>query len=399
MKGILAVLLAAALTSGLAAAAPSARRATLTFTIAAGVRDYDIFVGPLGGGICIGSVRITDPKPDADVAWSPDGRRLVFDRQTGTLTSDVFVADANGSHLRNLSRGSAGYSWDPDWSRDGTRVVYVASNDTVEQLVTIRPDGTGAQPVPGTAVDPNDQLRSPQWTPDGAWIAYTLTDGIHLIHEDGSGGHLLLGDALGPDWSPDGTRIAFTRAGDLALADADGSNVRFVTRTPNALEGAPAFSPDGTQLFYTSIDNAPRGEQGPGNHMYMTDADGGNRREIFGVFLGWVAAWRPPAPAVKGRRCVIRGTPRSDRLAGTSKGDLIYAGGGNDVVRGRGGDDIIVGDVPFSAHPGKDRLYGGPGRDYIDSYDGRRDVVDGGSGKDRGMFDGHDRVRSIERQG
>src|SRR5690242_1160081 len=300
MKGVLVVLLAAMVMSGLASAAPSGRRPTLSFTIAPGVSDYDAIVGPLGGGICVGNVRVTDPKPDGDVEWSPDGKRLVFDRQTGTLTADVFVADADGSRLRNLSNSRADYSWDPDWSPDGTRIVYIASSETVEQLVTIRPDGTDAQPLPGTAVDPNDQLRSPQWTPDGVWIAYTLTDGIHLIHQDGSGGHLLLADALGPDWSPDGSRVAFTRAGDLALANADGSNVRFVTRTPNALEGAPAFSPDGTQLFYTSLDAAPRGEQGPGDHMYLSDAEGGNRREISGPVDGWVAAWRPSAPAIRG---------------------------------------------------------------------------------------------------
>jgi len=86
-------------------------------------------------------------------------------------------------------------------------------------------------------------------------------------------------------------------------------------------------------------------------------------------------------------------------LVGSAKGDLILAGGGNDVVRGRGGDDIIVGDVPFARARGKDRLFGGPGRDYIDSYDGRRDVVDGGSGRDRGISDRHDLVRSVERYG
>ena len=69
------------------------------------------------------------------------------------------------------------------------------------------------------------------------------------------------------------------------------------------------------------------------------------------------------------------------------------------LVHGLGGDDIIVGDVPFSAHPGKDRLFGGTGRDYIDSYDGRRDLANGGPGRDRGMFDRHDRVRSIETRG
>jgi dipeptidyl aminopeptidase/acylaminoacyl peptidase len=340
---------------------------------------------------------------DGGVSWSPDGRSLAFYRQTGSLTADVFVADANGSHLRNLSRGSVDFSWAPDWSPDGSRIVYVAAGKTVEQLVTVRPDGSDRLPVPETAVDPNEQLRSPQWTPDGAWIGYTLTDGIHLVRPDGSGGHLLLRDALGPAWSPDGRRIAFTRDGDLALADSDGSNVILITRTPNLLEGAPEWSPDGSKMVYVSIDETdPKVENGPGDHMYLADGNAQNRRELRGPrgVAAWGPAWRPAAPAPRGTRpCAILGTPHADRLVGTAKGDLIFAGQGNDVVRGGSGDDIIVGDVPFSAHPGKDRLYGGPGRDFIDSYDGRRDRVNGGPGRDRGVWDEHDRVRSIESYG
>ena len=78
---------------------------------------------------------------------------------------------------------------------------------------------------------------------------------------------------------------------------------------------------------------------------------------------------------------------------------MIFAGGGNDLVHGRGGNDIIVGDSPFAKGAGKDRLLGGPGRDFIDSEDGRRDLIDGGPGRDRGVFDRGDRVRSIERFG
>jgi len=391
-----------ALTCGMAAsAAPVVRAPMLSFTVAPGVSDYGFT--PLGGGICLGDRRVTDPKADAGIAWSPDGSRLAFFRQTGTLTADVFVADADGSHLRNLTKGSAQFSWAPDWSPDGTRIVYVASDPNVERLVTVRPDGSGAEVVPNTAVDPTSQLGDPQWFPDGSVLGFTLTDGIHVIRPDGSGSRLLLADATGFDWSPDGKRIVFTRGDDLALAQSDGTDVSFVTRTPRLGEGGASFSPDGAKLVWVAVDNTdPKVGTGPGDHMYVADGDGRNRhilRAPHGV-PAWGPTWRPAAQVPAGLRpCVLQGTKRNDVLVGTAKGDMIFAKGGNDVVHGLGGDDIIVGDVPFSAHPGKDRLFGGPGRDYIDSYDGRRDLANGGPGRDRGMFDRHDRVRSIETRG
>jgi dipeptidyl aminopeptidase/acylaminoacyl peptidase len=390
-----------ALSAGLASANPAQLQPTLSFTIAPGVSDYGF--APLGGGICLGNRRVTEPSPDGGIAWSPDGRRVAFYRQTGPLTAEVFVAAADGSHLRNLTKGTAQFSWAPDWSPDGSRIVYVASDPDVERLVTIRPDGSGREPVPGTAVDPSDQLDGPQWSPDGNLIGFTLTDGIHVIRPDGSQSRLLLAQAYGFDWSPDGRRIVFTRDRDLALAASDGSGVTFVTRTPNLHEGAAHWSPDGTRTVYVAVDETdPKVEEGLGDHMYLADGNGRNRRELRGPrgVGAWTPVWRPAASPPSGTRpCALLGTPGSDVLVGTEKGDLILAGRGNDVVRGRGGDDIIVGDVPFARRRGKDRLYGGAGRDFVDSYDGRRDVVNGGPGRDRGIFDRHDRVRSIERYG
>jgi len=402
VRWIVIIVAAAALAACMgASASPVSRKPTLSFTVAAGVSDSGF--APLGGGICLGDRRVTDPAADGGIAWSPDGSRVAFFRQTGPLTADVFVSDADGSHLRNLTHGRAQFSWAPDWSPDGTQIVYVASDPDVERLVTVRPDGSGAEVVPNTAVDPTNQLRDPQWSPDGNVLGFTLTDGIHVIGSGGSGSRLLLADAAGFDWSPDGTKIVFTRGDDLALARSDGTEVSFLTRTPRLGEGGASFSPDGARLVWVAIDHTdPHVGNGPGDHMYIADADGRNRhilRAPRGV-PAWGPSWRPATPVPTGLRpCVLQGTKRNDVLVGTAKGDLIFAKGGNDVVHGLGGNDIIVGDVPFSAHPGKDRLFGGPGRDFIDSYDGRRDLVNGGPGRDRGVTDRHDRVRSIERYG
>ena len=68
MKGVLLVVVAVVLSSGAAAAAPKGDAPTLSFEIAAAVSDYDTFVRPLGGGICLGGARITDPKEDFGVS-------------------------------------------------------------------------------------------------------------------------------------------------------------------------------------------------------------------------------------------------------------------------------------------------------------------------------------------
>lgn len=401
MKLVALAALSLVASAGSAVGSPPTLRATLSFTVDAGVSDHGF--APLGGGVCLGSRRVTEPRPDGGVAWSPDGSRVAFYRQTGALTADVFVADANGRRLRNLSRRSAEFSWAPDWSPDGSRIVYVASDPDVERLVTVRPDGSGRQPVPGTAVDPNDQLGDAHWSPDGTLIGYTLTGGIHVIRPDGSQHRLLLANAYGFDWSPDGRRIIFTRDRDLAVANSDGTDVTFVTRTPKLHEGGAEWSPDGSRMVYVAIDETdPRVEEGPGDALYIADTNGRNRRELRGPrgVSSWSPAWRPAAPPPRGTRpCALLGTPRDDVLTGTSHGELIYGRGGNDVIRGRGGDDILVGDVPFARARGKDRLFGGPGRDFIDAYDGRRDLVDGGAGRDRGLSDRHDRVRSVESYG
>ena len=385
---------------GGAEGSPATLRPTLSFTVDSGVSSHG-FV-PLGGGICLGNRRVTEPRLDGGIAWSPNGSQVAFYRQ-GRLTADVLVADADGSHLRNLTPGGTDFSWAPDWSPDGSRIVFVESDGGGARLVTIRSDGSDRRIVPGTSAGPNDLLRTPRWTPDGTSIGYTLTDGIHVIRSDGTGGRLLLADAEGLDWSPDGQRLLFTRDRDLALADADGTDVAFVTRTPKRHEGGAEWSPDGSRMVYVAIDETdPKAEDGPGDGMFVADANGRNKREVRGPrgVLFWGPSWRPAAPLPsRTRPCALLGTSRDDVLVGTARGELIYGRGGNDVIRGRGGDDIIVGDVPFARARGKDRLFGVPGRDFIDSYDGRRDLVDGGAGRDRGLSDRHDRLRSVERDG
>jgi Ca2+-binding RTX toxin-like protein len=104
--------------------------------------------------------------------------------------------------------------------------------------------------------------------------------------------------------------------------------------------------------------------------------------------------------AARKPRCTIVGTPGPDLLAGTPArdvicglggGDVIDAGPGNDIIRGGPGNDKLVGG------PGRDSIEGGAGNDVILAWDGQRDFVDGGPGRDRAWVDRTlDRVRAVE---
>lgn len=60
--------------------------------------------------------------------WSPDGRLIVFasarDDKAGSR-SDIFVMNADGSEVRNLTRHAA-EDFDPRWSSDGRRIVFAS---------------------------------------------------------------------------------------------------------------------------------------------------------------------------------------------------------------------------------------------------------------------------------
>ena len=59
---------------------------------------------------------------DTAPLFSPDGRRIVFARDTGCC-SGLWVMNANGSRQRPL----AAYASDPAWSPDSRRIAYVGS--------------------------------------------------------------------------------------------------------------------------------------------------------------------------------------------------------------------------------------------------------------------------------
>lgn len=118
-----------------------------------------------------------------------------------------------------------------------------------------------------------------------------------------------------------------------------------------------------------------------------------------------------------GCRRPLVGTDGPDALTGGGEGDVIFGRGGSDRIRGRAGHDCLIGGVgndTLRGEGGNDRLSGGrgadtllggagvnaydagPGSDFVNSVNGRVELVRCGPGRDRASVDRRDRVSGCE---
>jgi Tol biopolymer transport system component len=169
------------------------------------------------------------------------------------LNRGVAVMPATGG-VGLLAQGE-----EPDWSPDGTRVVFLVH----DSLKTIAPDGTGLTKLaalPAATLPGRQPGRShPGWSPDGSQIAMIGLNGtgqdVFVVGANGGVPHALTADGApksGLRWSPDGQHLAYASGGDIYFLAADGSSTRSVTTGRYAHADLPAWSPDGARLAFES---------------------------------------------------------------------------------------------------------------------------------------------------
>jgi len=101
----------------------------------------------------------------SSVAWSPDGKELVYSMQGSLWRQRIGSRDA-----MQLTDGP-GYDYQPDWSPDGKSVVYTSyRNDAMELWLLDLSNGTTTALVANGAVN-----LDPRWSPDGSSIAFVST--------------------------------------------------------------------------------------------------------------------------------------------------------------------------------------------------------------------------------
>ena len=152
----------------------------------------------------------TDGADDLYPAYSPDGSQIAFiSYRTGT--GQVWLMNANGSGEHQLTFDAANKDQVPDWSPDGSRIVYAGSVDFgPDSLYVIDADGDGLRQVTDS---PDNVDFAPTWSPDGREIAFVSArpDGrfVYIVDADGSDEMIVNGSAgpqFAPAWQPLGDR-------------------------------------------------------------------------------------------------------------------------------------------------------------------------------------------------
>lgn len=187
--------------------------------------DFDthmeIFESNLDGS---GLKRLTDSKGyDAEGSYSPDGKHIVFcSNRGGEKDLELYIMDADGKNVRQLTKAPGCYNGGPFFSPDGKKVIFRSDRKKKDhlQLFVINVDGTEEKAL-------TDNLDWVNWGP------FWYKDSRHIVY-------------AGADHTVEG-RPNY----DVYWMDINTGVKTRLTHAPGA-DVLPVFNADGSKLMWTS---------------------------------------------------------------------------------------------------------------------------------------------------
>ena len=134
--------------------------------------------------------------------WAPMGNRIAFAMAVDQPDAyEVFIMDADGSNLRQLTRGLPGIGGSLDWSPDGKSLLIYAGAAGDKNIFLVNVDAETAVQLTNGG---NNAASS--FSPDGQWIAFNSLRNndqadIFIMRPDGTDVRQVTNDPE-PDWQP-----------------------------------------------------------------------------------------------------------------------------------------------------------------------------------------------------
>ncbi len=208
----------------------------------------------------------TSPGLELDPTLSPDGNALAFSSDQGG-TFEIYLRDLTPGGRRTQLTADGGQSFEPAFSPDGKTIAFHSKNRG------------GIWLIPATGGTPRRLTRNgsrPAWSPDGKTLAFQSESSpqisdttapalavstLWLVAKDGTGRRQLthagqpVGAHAAPAFSPDGRRIVFSTSqrakSEIWSIAVDSGDPILMAREPSA-GFDPIYAADGHGIFFSA---------------------------------------------------------------------------------------------------------------------------------------------------
>lgn len=202
----------------------------------------------------------TPPMRASYPRWSPDGKQITFVGLNSTLETSIYLIAADGGPADRLTKDAGAYG-DPNWSADGTRLVFGENTwfpkavhifDLKTRQVSDLPESNG--------------LFSPRWSPDGSYIIAVPT-------------------GLPPWQSPDRKSPVQPQ-----LMRFDFSSAKWTKWIEASMINDPTFSRDGKYVYFSNTEHLGMYRVKAGENKIETvasiDFPGGMKQDDYWYWTG-----------------------------------------------------------------------------------------------------------------
>lgn len=414
-----------------------------------GSGESDIVVYTVATGATFNLTSDAHDTPEIKAAWTPDSQTIYY--TSGNISASeagIYSQPAGGGLVTEFLDQAAISEFQPSVSPDGTKLCYtVGTGFNSSANVHVSPV---ANPMMQTFLADTAMVGEYNctWSPDGSLIAYVrgifTTGDLVMEASDNTGTVLVLEEDLNnfdgnPDWAPDGRPTCQDASADTFVntpvsltlnctdtgpayertpvrvfvapgAAANGTATSDVQPSPSTVVYTPNQGFAGTDTFlFRGIDDFGFGPSATATVRVLLRGNCANLQTgtngadtLTGTFAGDRLRGLGGNDVLNGEagNDCLEGGAGNDRLNGGAGNDRLLGGGGRDVLTGGTGNDRLVGgrgkDVLIGG-PGRNAYVAGPGNDRVNARNGRRELINCGTGRDTARVDRRDRVRGCER--